>query len=115
MGERGNIVVDGIWLYTHWSGDNIKVILQNALKKKWRWQDSAYLTRIIFCEMIKDDIEGETGYGISLHMCDNEYPILFVETEDQKVYLKTEDKKTILNVWTFEEYIKSDFSEVKNE
>ena len=65
MGDRGNIIVDGVYLYSHWTGSQLPSILQEALKKQWRWDDGSYLTRIIFCEMVKDDIDGETGYGIS--------------------------------------------------
>jgi hypothetical protein len=69
MGDRGNIIVkyneDIVYLYTHWGGSELYSILRRALGKKERWGDHAYLTRIIFCEMVKDDMEGTTGYGIS--------------------------------------------------
>jgi len=102
MGDRGNIVVDGIWFYTHWAGSDIKKILQTALKRKQRWSDSPYLARIIFSEMIKDDVDSETGYGLSLDMCDNENPILYVDVEKKTV-------KENNTVWTFEQFINQIF------
>lgn len=109
MGDRGNIVIDGVWFYTHWGGSEIKQDLQKALNKNSRWEDSAYLARIIFCQMIEGDTEGETGFGISLTMQDNEHPILFVDTESQEVIEKTEELK-IVKKWTFEEFTKEDFT-----
>ncbi|QDP57889.1 MAG: hypothetical protein Unbinned1693contig1002_33 [Prokaryotic dsDNA virus sp.] len=69
MGDRGNIIVkyneDIVYLYTHWGGSELYDVLKRALSRKERWNDPSYLTRIIFCEMVKDDVEGSTGYGIS--------------------------------------------------
>lgn len=75
MGDRGNIVVksdDGtIHFYTHWSGYELPEIVANGLKRgRNRWGDEPYLNRILFSELIKDDVEGETGYGISISMGD---------------------------------------------
>lgn len=86
MGDRGNIKVGKVYLYTHWGGSEITEILKSALiRGKGRWNDEPYLTRIIFCEMIKDDVMGDTGYGISTVICDNEYPILDVDCAKQTV------------------------------
>lgn len=70
MGDRANVVIKSsgqqVCLYTHWTGSELPEIVKEALKRgKNRWDDFQYLTRIIFCEMIKDDVMGETGYGIS--------------------------------------------------
>ena len=62
------------------------------LKRNQRWDDEPYLTRIIFSEMIKDNIEDETGYGISTYICDNSYPILVVDTEKQEVSIQHESR-----------------------
>ena len=105
MGERGQIKIGNIFLYTHWEGYAIKKMLQNALAKKWRWDDEEYLRRIIFCEMVKNDIEQETGYGIgdALHT-DLNYPLLEVDVKNQEII---EDKKK----WSFEKFIKEKFKE----
>lgn len=75
MGDRGNIIVcdrdDTVYLYTHWYGSELHNILKSALARGVsRWNDFQYLTRIIFCEMIKDDVMGTTGFGITSQMHD---------------------------------------------
>lgn len=70
MGDRGNIIVKDrgsqVFLYTHWGGYELPNVLKDALiRGEDRWNDGQYLARVIFCEMVKDDIEGTTGYGIS--------------------------------------------------
>jgi len=66
MGTRAQVFMKdtGVYLYQHWDGDDLFQKVKNAIAKKWRWDDEEYLTRIIFCEMVKDNIDGETGYGI---------------------------------------------------
>lgn len=89
MGDRGTIfIVDtGIFLCTHWTGSELPKILRDALKRgQSRWNDPAYLTRIIFCEMIRGDNEGTTGFGISNSQCDYGAE-LFVHCAKQTVIL----------------------------
>lgn len=72
MGDRRNVLVQGepgdkplVVLYTHWGGSDLPSTLADALDRgRGRWTDPTYLTRIIFSEMIKDEVLGETGYGI---------------------------------------------------
>lgn len=89
MGDRGNIVIRGqygdVWLYTHYHGSEMKDVLQTVLARKQRWEDAAYLARIIFSELIRDDVDGELGFGISTNMLDNEHGILIVDVPNQKV------------------------------
>ncbi len=33
MGDRGNIVVDGVFLYAHWGGAELRKTLGKALKR----------------------------------------------------------------------------------
>jgi len=100
MGDRGNIKVGKVYLYTHWGGSEIPEILKKALVRGMgRWNDEPYLTRIIFCEMIKDDVMGDTGYGISTHICDNEHEILEVDCNTQTV-----------NGIPFKEYVKEELA-----
>lgn len=71
MGDRGNVCFveknGGImYFYTHWGRSKLLGTLRNALKRGVdRWNDEPYLARIIFSEMIKDEILSETGYGLS--------------------------------------------------
>jgi hypothetical protein len=104
MGDRGNLGIkyennEKIYFYGHYCGFDMFNILKNALiKGKERWNDEAYLARIIFCELIKDDVDGTTGYGISPYICDNEYPIFEINPNERIVSLPSQS-------WTFNEFI----------
>jgi hypothetical protein len=96
MGDRANVFVinrgtledpkEGVWLYSHWGGHGLPATLQVALERgKGRWGDTPYLTRILFCDLIRGDCDGLTGYGISTYITDNEHPVLVVDCERQRV------------------------------
>lgn len=113
MGDRGNIVVKqsgdagSIFFYTHYDGSNLPRILQAALiRGEDRWDDEPYLGRIIFSELVKDDVLGNLGYGISTYETDNEHPILYVDSKTQTVRCGNNSKFT----WTFKEFIELDIS-----
>jgi hypothetical protein len=79
-----------VYLYTHWTGDSLPTTVAAALRRgKGRWSDNTYLTRIVFSEMIKGDILGETGFGIaaSIDDVDGEDRIVDVDTAAQTVTL----------------------------
>ena len=86
MGDRASVCVKGneseVYLYTHWGGYRIHESVANALAKRERWNDAAYLTRIIFDSMTKLE-GGTTGYGISSFHCDGQ--LLIVNTDDSTV------------------------------
>lgn len=124
MGDRGNIVIrqgkntnmDDVWFYTHWSGCEIKDTVRKALSKEERWDDRAYLARIVFCELVKDDAGGLTGFGISTKIGDNEYDILVVDVPGQRVFEIGEDELMDGRVpagfeppqsWPFKEFIRN--------
>lgn len=109
MGDRGNIFVKdhgaGVYLYTHWDGYSIGLTLRDALARRLRWTDGPYLTRIIFCELVKHDLRGENGYGISSHICDNEYNILEVDPENKTVKVwQSHNRETVLGTVSFAEF-----------
>lgn len=104
MGDRANILVkederdSGVYLYTHYGGSNLPQTLQKALAKKWRWDDSEYLTRIIF-DCMSNGCQGqETGFGISTTVGDGEDRIAEVDVNKQEVHIGSE-------TWSFEEFI----------
>lgn len=117
MGERANVLVrdnydPGVFLYTHWGGYELPQTVQRALRREERWSDTPYLARIVFSEMIRDEIDGETGYGISSVMVgDNGYPVIVLDTSKQTVSYISEDdaryKKTDSPAasWSMEDYI----------
>lgn len=85
MGDRAQVVITendelegAVWLYSHWGGTDLPSVVQSALKRQERWNDSEYLARIVFQEMIGDD-KSATGYGIGTsEHGDNEHPVLIL-------------------------------------
>lgn len=101
MGDRAQVLVkdEGVYLYTHWGGHALQAVVRRALARRERWDDPEYLARILFCEMIGDDVDGETGYGIGTNEhCDNEHPVVVVNCADQTVTIDGA-------ACTFEDYI----------
>lgn len=104
MGDRANVQINylhgpPVYLYTHWGGYTLPLVVQRALAKGWRWDDDAYLARIIFDEMTHGEHGLETGFGISTYIPDNEHDIIEIYTEPvPKVVIGSQE-------WTFDEYI----------
>lgn len=116
MGDRGNINVrntpadNGVFLYSHWGGSDLPKVLQRALKRgESRWGDTPYLTRIIFCEMLKGlhysnaetVLDDTTGFGIDTEECDPEHPTIVVDTTSMTVKVRGQS-------YTFPDYIRAD-------
>ena len=95
MGERGSICVrregsHDIFFYTHWYGDQTHDAVCRALARRDRWDDSVYLRRIIFCELLKlggkeRALEESTGFGISAVEVDGDNPTVYVNVSRQVV------------------------------
>lgn len=81
-------------LYSHWGGTDLPYLLQEVIKRKLRWDDAAYLARIIFSRMVAGDVAGETGFGISSRLCDNEHPVLIVDVSRKVIVSLTEGEYT---------------------
>ena len=43
---------------------------------------------MIFSEMVRNDLDSDTGYGISTDMCDNGYPIIVINPSTQMAWLE---------------------------
>ena len=75
-----------IYFYTHWRALDLEDDLRQALIRGGsRWDDPPYLARIIFSEMIRDDLMGVTGFGIDVAQCDPEYPTIEVDLKNRTV------------------------------
>jgi len=86
MGDRGQIKIGDVYLYTHWDGSNLKQTLKRALEKQWRWDDIEYLPRIIFEEMIGKEKGTETGFGIgTIQHGDLDYPLIIVDVDNKTI------------------------------
>ncbi len=110
MGDRANVAIkqpDGtaVYLYTHWGGSELALTVQKALAKRWRWDDGAYLARIVFDAMSDGNHGNETGFGISTGICDNEHPIVVLDPRGLKVgFAKESAPLDAVVSWTFVEY-----------
>ena len=113
MGDRGTIKIIGsgphpIYLYTHWGGSDLDSVLRTALARRQRWDDPPYLTRIIFCELVKGD---EAGYGIGTEVTDSEHDILCIDMNRDLVYRVGFDHLTGMEAartagpWTYGAYL----------
>jgi len=106
MGDRANIIIceeqgSKIHLYTHWGGSELRNTLAAALDRgRDRWTDESYLTRIIFSEMVRNDINGTTGFGISTRHCEPGNDIE-IRMSHEMVYDCVTDK-----IFSFDEFIK---------
>jgi hypothetical protein len=107
MGDRANVYVkdfeegSGTYLYSHWGGTELPEVVQTVLAKRARWDDNPYLARMIFSEMVKDDIDGETGYGISATVGDGDDRVLVVDPNTQTIWREGSTKRPL----SFEQYV----------
>ena len=124
MGCRGTIEIwehgaapkdkeSPVVLYTHWEADKMFNNLKRALSKHDRWRQPDYLSRIIFSEMIKDDINGTTGFGIRTdNVCDASIEIV-VDCDRQEVIVKSMKHSSFNKTYTFSELVEQ-YAEVNH-
>jgi hypothetical protein len=100
MGDRANFGFrqeDGsiIFLYGHWAGEGMLNTLATAIHKaRPRWTDESYATRICISQIIGNEWNEETGWGISTTFGDNEHSVPIVNWQDQAVSLYEADWNT---------------------
>ncbi len=116
MGDRANIYVvqhpvgppkGGVYLYTHWGGEDLPRVVQAALKRgRDRWDDECYLARILLSQMTRGDAMGTTGVGITTYLTDNDYPILVIDTDSATVGFARPGKEPKCFVsYSFEDFL----------
>tara|TARA_B110000259_G_scaffold117593_1_gene133826 strand:+ start:583 stop:906 length:324 start_codon:yes stop_codon:yes gene_type:complete len=104
MGSRTNFELQdakgSVWLYSHWGGDDKSADFAKALKHaEPRWGDTPYAIRMVVSNLIKDHIDGDTGFGITSYLAGEEsYDALSANFETQTVNYEQE-------VFTFEEFV----------
>ena len=105
MGARTNFELKdeqgSVWLYSHWGGDTKANDLANALAKAQpRWGDTSYAMRIVVSQLIGDNWDSETGYGLSSYEAGEESydPISVDFTNNTVTYGDIS--------YSFEEYLK---------
>jgi len=113
MGCRGQIKIEdtGVFLYTHWGADQMVEDLQSILAIPGvndRWDDPEYLARIIFSQMVKDDIDGTTGYGIGNSEHGDIEKLIVINVEKQTITVNDLRKRKELTYASFKKFIKDD-------
>lgn len=54
-----------VTLYSHWGADSWEIDLAYALEKAQpRWDDPTYATRIVVSQLVGDQWQSETGFGL---------------------------------------------------
>lgn len=115
MGDRVQIAIkDGpedraVYLYSHSSGADAYVALQQALARRQRWEDSEYLARIIFQQLVGPEIT-EYGYGIgTARHGDIEHALPVLDCSKQRITWDLsdaqEDERNFIDC-SFEDYAK---------
>ena len=113
MGCRGTIEIwehgaapkdeeSPVVLYTHWGAKDMLMNLKTVLKRKKRWSDAPYLSRMIFCKMVEGDERGETGYGIMTRNIGDAEEEIVVDCDRQEIIIK---KQIGNKTYTFDDFI----------
>ena len=113
MGDRANVEFfneegERLFFYTHHEGSRLPWVVKRALERgKTRWDDSSYLARIIFCELIRNDVDGLTGFGIDTRAAgDAQWPAIQVNMRGQSVTIGAK-------IWSFEDFIEVSDDEIE--
>jgi len=120
MGDRANVysydsdLKKGIYLYTHWGGEELPFKVKKSLILRERWDDQSRLSTIILCEMMGKDAD-HRGIGVSTEMPDNEHPIIVVDCAKRRIGFANEGSEPeCYQEWSFEEYIDLNDGDIKD-
>jgi hypothetical protein len=98
MGDRANFGFvqpngETIVLYGHWAGHQMLGKLADAvITARPRWQDPSYATRITISQLIGDQWNMETGWGLHVNeISDNEHKVAIIDWSQQTFSLHEED------------------------
>jgi hypothetical protein len=106
MGDRAQVQIkpSGVFLYSHWGGNELPDDVHRALSKRWRWNDEEYLARIIFDEMTAGCSDEETGFGISTSKHGDVWRLIIIDCDRQEVLI--EDHGKPVSRQSFEDFVK---------
>lgn len=98
MGDRANFGFrqsneNVVFLYGHWAGHQMLSRLAEAVAAaRPRWSDESYATRIAISQLIGDQWDMETGWGLQVNaISDNEHRIPVINWYEQTFSLHEED------------------------
>ncbi len=115
MGDRANVAIlqhretssaGAVFLYTHSLGCSLPFIVRDALRRgKERWDQESYLARIIFSEMIQDDLWDDAGFGIATYIPDNQHAIIVIDCVKLTIGFTNGELDRCYKLWGFDQYI----------
>ena len=101
MGDRANFGFrdskgDTIFLYGHWAGHMMLQNLASAVRAaEPRWSDESYATRIAISNLINEEWQSTTGWGITVNeLADNEHRVPIIDWNKKTFTLMEEDLTT---------------------
>jgi hypothetical protein len=122
MGNRNSIVIqeqdaygvdaNPLYLYSHWHGQELDQVVATALNRgRSRRNDSAYLTRIIVSDLLREDLDGTTGFGISQIPQDHDDSnhMIFINFRTHGLEIRRNNQ-----TYTLEEFV-AEFSDIAKE
>lgn len=104
---RGHSDDSSIYLYSHWGGDSKWVDTASALaESEPRWGDVSYASRIFISQIIGNNWNSETGYGIvsdarGVSPFEEEYFSVVVDFSNNTIEVGSE-------IFSFHEFLASD-------
>lgn len=116
MGDRANFgfKTDGhtLYLYGHWAGRDMMANLARALDKaRPRWDDTPYAIRICVSQLIGEQWQQVTGWGLSIdEISDNNNDIPVVDFEHDLVVI--DEGGGYYSVFHLDEFITKHLKEV---
>ncbi len=108
MGARAQVKVGEVFLYTHWGSSTLLKDVRAGLSKgQGRWNDSEYLTRIIFDNLRNPKFDDPvTGYGIGAQLHSDLDCWLEVDCDEQKIhYHQYSDYSEPKITWSFDSFL----------
>jgi hypothetical protein len=113
MGSRTEWIIkednsgNAVHLYSHWGGDSKFADTQSAIAKaEPRWHDTSYGVRIFISQIIGNQWESETGFGIAVG---NDSDNIFEESYFHAVIDFPNRTVTFgSHEWTFEDFVNAE-------
>lgn len=95
MGDRATFVIEqandsAIYIYGHWAGEGMLNEFAHAIahaRPRILMQDEVYTARMIFNYLTRDNVMGETGWGLSTYFCDSEHSVPILNVQEGTVRL----------------------------
>jgi hypothetical protein len=113
MGSRTEWIIKGddsgsaVHLYSHWGGEDKFADTQRAIAKAMpRWSDTTYGVRIFISQIIGNEWDSETGFGIAVgndsdNLFEESYFHAVIDFPNQRVVFGSRE-------WSFAEFISAD-------